>query len=130
MIRNGIAATIFAAYLAAMSVAVATARPDTPDPPAAIRRMIHRAFGAERAVAECVAWHESRYRTRAISSTGDYGLFQINRETWDPARNPAARRTVGRLDWARILRPEVNVRVAARIWRKHGWRPWATRGWC
>ncbi len=54
-----------------------------------------------------VAWHESRWRSDAISATGDYGLFQINRATWgaratlDPVANTrfAYELSKGGTDW-------------------------------
>lgn len=81
-----------------------------------------------------VAWCESRRDPRAVSPTGDYGLFQLNRRTWDPARNPRARPYWPRgKDWRHVFDPVVNARVAWAI-SKRGtdfwthWR-WSARCW-
>jgi hypothetical protein len=97
-----------------------------------VERALHAAWGWGRdyRIALCIAWHESRYRPRAVSSTGDHGLMQLHRATWDPRRNPAAARVVGRVDWGRIYEVAYNVQVARRIWRSQGWDAWRTYRYC
>jgi hypothetical protein len=126
------ATLILCIYIALLALTVATARSHqrVPRPPAWLQRLIHDRWPrSEWGRAACIAWHESRYQPRAYFA-GNYGLWQINRTTWDPGLNPAAARVVGRVDWSRIYEPRVNADVAARIWRHSGWQPWATRGWC
>lgn len=74
------------------------------------------------AQALCVAQHESTYRPW-VSNGGNDGLFQLDRYTWDPARNPRALPIVGPVSWARIYEPAVNARVALAIYRHSGWLP-------
>jgi hypothetical protein len=120
----------FCLYVFLLILAVATVR-GHPSAPRWLARVIRAHWPpSEWARATCIAWHESRYRPRTVSKTGDYGLWQINRATWDPAWNPRAARVVGQVRWERIYEPDVNARVAARIWRHLGWRPWTTRGLC
>lgn len=66
------------------------------------------------ATALCVVRGESGFNPGAISHTGDYGVFQINRATW-----------YGTYDWPRILDPVYNVNVGWAM-SKHGtyWYPW------
>jgi len=65
--------------------------------------------------AYCIVGRESQWHARAISPTGDYGLFQWNYATWHRV-----------LDWSRILDPVYNTWAAWHISR-HGtdWSPWA-----
>lgn len=86
-----------------------------PAAPKWIKALIAETWPAHaRRMAECVAWHESRYTPRAVSPTGDYGLWQINKATWD--------RT---FTWSRIFEPRYNARAAYRISRGgRSWTPW------
>jgi soluble lytic murein transglycosylase-like protein len=47
---------------------------------------------------------ESNWNEKAISKTGDYGLMQINKRTWQK-----------HFDWDRILEPEYNIMVGLYI---------------
>lgn len=69
---------------------------------------------AERVQAFNVAWCESRFNVKAVSPTGDYGLFQINRQAHD-----------NWVDFGRIFDPFYNVRVARRLYNAGGFSgPW------
>lgn len=83
-----------------------------------VRRLIIARFTPEgpQAVrtALCVARGESGYNPGAISHTGDYGVFQINRASWYDT-----------YDWTRILDPVYNVGVGwAMSQRGRSWGPW------
>lgn len=101
--------------------------------PVSATSAIRQVFG-ENARAVKVARCESRLNPRAVSPTGDYGLFQLNRRTWDPARNPRARPYWPRgKDWRHVFDPVVNARVAYAISRRGTdfwthWR-WSARCW-
>jgi len=70
-----------------------------------------------------IARRESNLRANAISRTGDYGLMQIN---WRAHRAWLAR--YGITNPRQLLNPEVNARMAYRLYRMAGSRPWrATR---
>jgi hypothetical protein len=85
-----------------------------PIPPQVFKAVrAHWQTKAERVQAFDVAWCESRFRTRAVSATGDYGLFQLNRKSHD-----------NWLDWNRIFDPFYNARAAHRMWEQKGWEPW------
>jgi len=62
----------------------------------------------------CIVGRESQWNPRAISPTGDYGLWQWNYATWHRV-----------LDWNRIFDPVYSTAMAWRITR-HGvdWSPW------
>jgi soluble lytic murein transglycosylase-like protein len=47
---------------------------------------------------------ESNWNYDVVSPTGDYGLMQINKKTWQ-----------NHYDWDRILEPEYNVKVGIEI---------------
>jgi hypothetical protein len=65
--------------------------------------------------AYCIVGRESTWNPRAISPTGDYGLFQINYSAHHRS-----------FDWSRILEPHYNTYVAWRLSnRGHNWQPWA-----
>ena len=66
---------------------------------------------------------ESRWNALAVSPTGDYGLFQLNRR-WQEGR-------VNRMGyaWADVFDARVNTLVAIAIWESWGnsWRAWSCR---
>ena len=66
---------------------------------------------------------ESRWRAAAVSPTGDYGLFQLNRR-WQEQRVNA----MG-YQWTDVLNPRVNATVAIAIWESWGrsWGAWACK---
>lgn len=70
-----------------------------------------------------VAHCESRYIPNAVSRSGDYGLFQINRVTWEKTVKGWG------YTWGQMFDPYINSRVALRIYRLAGnsWRPWSCR---
>ena len=79
--------------------------------------------------ADCITLHEvTDQNPNAVSPTDDWGLFQINRPTWDPDRNPLSPFT--REQWAHVLEPNVNVWMAAHIYSRSGWGAWATASLC
>jgi hypothetical protein len=91
-----------------------------------VRRLIQARFrpaGARAVrVALCVARGESGLNPGAISRTGDYGTFQINRASWARTYN-----------WGHILDPVYNVGVAWAMSRRGAsWSPWVVyqRGYC
>lgn len=91
-----------------------------------VRRLIVARFapGGAYAVqtALCVARGESGWNPGAISHTGDYGVFQINKASH-----------YSTYDWSRILDPVYNVGVAwAMSQRGRSWGPWVVwqRGYC
>jgi hypothetical protein len=65
---------------------------------------------------------ESRFDPDATGRAGERGLFQVH---------PLWQRLAERLYWpgVSLYDAEVNVAVAAAIWRAAGWRPWACRPW-
>jgi len=108
-----------ARYLAANGGVLSTAHgAATPRMRELVRRLVIARFaptgsGAVR-TALCIVAGESGFNPGAISRTGDYGTFQINKLTWY--------RTY---DWPRILDPVYNVNVGWAM-SKHGtyWWPW------
>ena len=69
------------------------------------------AFAAEAgSIVQC----ESRWRADAVSPTGDYGLFQLNRR-WQEKRANA----MG-YGWSQMFDPTVNTLVAVAIWESWG----------
>jgi hypothetical protein len=60
-------------------------------------------------IAKC----ESNIRAEAIGDSGNsIGVFQINKvHFWRASRQG-------------LLKPEVNVRIAYKIWSEQGWYPW------
>jgi hypothetical protein len=58
---------------------------------------------------------ESRFFEQAVSPTGDYGLTQINRETWHEHFDF----DLLLLDW------QYNVESAYEIWLAQGWSAWS-----
>lgn len=88
------------------------------DPRAAIRWV----FKGRASMAICIASEESGLRRYAVSPTGDYGLFQINRTAHS-----------GWVDFGRIFDPLYNARVAYRLSRRGtAWGPWVVfqKGLC
>lgn len=65
-----------------------------------------------------IAKHESGFRPWAISSTNDWGVFQLNCK-WQ-------KRRVGG-DCRRFLDPDTNIRIAKQIYDEQGWNPWTTK---
>lgn len=114
----------------ALSEREATAR--GPRSESASVRAIRTVFG-ENARAVKVARCESRLNARAVSATNDWGLYQLNRPTWDPARNPRARPYWPRgKDWRHVFDPLVNARVAYAISRRGTdfWTHWRWSAGC
>jgi hypothetical protein len=93
---------------------------------------IRLVFG-ENARAVRVARCESKLNPYAVSRTGDHGLWQLNKRTWDPAVNPRARPYWPRgKDWRHVYDPVVNSRVAYAI-SKRGtdfWTHWRWSSGC
>ena len=71
-------------------------------------------------IAWSIAMRESGGRANAISSTGDYGVFQFNRAAW------------GSQPWwntTKMLDRDYNIMIAYRISQKgHTWYPWDISG--
>lgn len=79
--------------------------------------------------ASCIAWHESRFREKAINwrdwhanGPGSFGAFQLAR-IWIVYTGGS---------WQRLLTYRTNVRVARIVWERAGrsWRPWAASRYC
>lgn len=71
-------------------------------------------------VANC----ESRLNPKAISSGGaNWGLFQLNRRTWEPTA-----RSMG-YTWDQVLDPYINSKLALQIYKAAGnsFSPWGCR---
>ena len=66
--------------------------------------MIKRIAGDKYSIVCAIIQVESGWNANAISSTGDYGLMQINKKTWQ-----------NHFDWNRILEPEYNVNAGIKI---------------
>ena len=66
---------------------------------------------------------ESRWRADAISPTDDWGLFQLNRR-WQSQRV----RAMG-YEWADVIDPAINTRIAVAIWESWGqsWEAWSCK---
>ena len=71
-----------------------------------------------------VAYCESRYTPDAVSRSGDYGLFQINKVTWEKTVKGWG------YTWDQMFDPYINSRVALKIYQLAGnsWQPWSCRG--
>ena len=83
--------------------------------PTTVDRAIHNEFPRrEWARASRVAWCESRYDPRASNPSGASGIYQVIPRWHGP---------VPHTTWGQ-------VRQAARIWRRAGWRPWTASKWC
>lgn len=75
--------------------------------------------------ATAVAHCESRLNPGAISpGGGNWGLFQINRATWEPTVNRMGYR------WDEVLNPYINAKIALYIWHdvhNNSWSAWGCR---
>ena len=59
---------------------------------------------------------------KAISYTGDWGLWQLNRQTWEPLANSLG------FQWAQMLEPGPNTEVAMAIWSQtKSFKEWSCR---
>lgn len=83
-----------------------------------VKQRVCAVFAEHCAEALIIAFHESGYRTNAVSATGDYGVMQLNCR-WQ-------KRRVGG-DCTRFLDLETNLRVAKQIFNEQGWNPWSTK---
>lgn len=116
-----------ARYVASHGGVLSTRHGDaTPRMKQLVRRLIIARFqdSGPQAVrtALCVVAGESGFNPGAISQTGDYGVFQINRLSWEHA-----------YDWGRILDPVYNIGVGWAMSRRgFSWSPWVvwTSGRC
>ena len=96
---------------------------DVPVPPESeILDLIHALWAEPQwATAECIARHESGLGTNLVpSETDDWGVFQLNRPTWQPFFMA--------LGWGwNPLEAEWNIAAARVVYdRAGGWSPWAT----
>ena len=135
-------AILIIAALVALLICVLPARAARPASQLEIQRIVRQVFPDDQARALCISDHESdgtphHWTARALNGQNT-GLFQISKGTWDWRLNARALPIVGRLDWARMLEPLYNARVARSIylherrtrWDRDGWAPWSTRGLC
>ena len=106
-----------------IETALAVAAFTSPAPCAnVLAQQLHAAgfTGSRLRTAWAIAMRESHGNAGAISTTGDYGLFQFNRSAWHRAAwwNPT-----------RLLDPAYNARVAWKV-SQHGrtWYPWDIGG--
>lgn len=78
------------------------------------REAIYIYFGNDK-VAYAIARAESGFNCKAVSHTGDYGLFQINKvHLWRFEKEG--------LDWSNCWD---NAKVARQIYEEQGWYPWS-----
>lgn len=68
-------------------------------------------------IAIAVAWAESSGSPTVVSSTGDYGVWQINLKVWG--------KTLG-LSAEQLKNPAINARAAYQIFKRSGWGAWTT----
>lgn len=111
--------------------------------PAANAAVLSRLFGSKTWQARCIRRHESSGNPRAVSSTGDYGWFQINYRVW--RGQVVSYYAHGRGVWIRlprslaafrrvVFKPTRNAQIAWAI--SHGgtdWKPWSSysvHGFC
>lgn len=80
-----------------------------------------------RAKAHCIAQEESEWQPMVISNTGDWGLFQINRQTWERKWESVMRRP-----WRDSLNPTHNSWFAYNVvyLEGRGFREWSTNRRC
>jgi hypothetical protein len=94
-----------------------------------VRRQIDfwaRRYGVDVHLARALAWMESGYRTNVTSSSGAWGIFQVEPTTWmyvetsllghQVARNPTGNIRVGVLYLRHLLRRFGNERRAVAAW--------------
>lgn len=77
------------------------------------------------AIASCIMKRESGFNPKAISATGDYGLFQINRR----AHKAQFERKLGGPFEQKALDPWNNARYARYLYNQVGWSPWRGGRW-
>lgn len=68
-------------------------------------------------IAIAVAWAESTGNPNAVSSTGDYGVWQINLKVWGA--------TLG-FTGEQLKNPSINGRAAYSVFKRSGWGAWTT----
>jgi hypothetical protein len=91
----------------------------------AIQQAFGRYGGAVVTQARRIVACESRFDPGAVSSTGDHGLFQVNRATWArPGHPDPVADWIGR-NWGHVYDPFVNAEMARRIYAAYGWSMWA-----
>jgi len=97
-----------------------TQAPPYPDRAAVIAAVRAYGWDAERAL--CIVARESNWDTNAVSPTDDWGLFQLNRPTWEPYFGAAW----DPLDW------RWNIDAAYHIYERAGrtFSPWTSAGGC
>jgi hypothetical protein len=88
-----------------------------------VTEIIVERFGEYADEAIKIAYCESRLNRKAISHTGDYGVFQINKATWFKKYD---------LDDESALFATENVAVAYDIFKNNGysWKPWYSSRGC
>lgn len=85
------------------------------------KKEVRRLWGKQAPRAYCIIGRESGWNPRAVSATGDHGLFQLNAYTWE--------RYFGRR-WARRYDPVANVRMGYVIYKRAGgFSPWRGGRW-
>jgi membrane-bound lytic murein transglycosylase MltF len=89
-----------------------------------IRQTINSVFKKHADMARCVSWNESHWKPNAVSPWSDYGLFQINKATWDGQTIKLGNKAM-RINFKWINRPKYNTKVAWFISRGGTyWNPW------
>lgn len=83
-----------------------------------LRCVVRIGFGSQANNAMRVAACESVWQPNAVSRTGDYGLFQINRQ-WN---------SEGWRMGANIFDPVWNTRIAYYFYKTRGWGDWTCAG--
>lgn len=95
------------------AAAVATA------PAGSLEAIIQRHFGSASSAAIRIAQCESGMNPRAVSSTNDHGLFQIN------IVHRGQFEAVTGAPWSSVYDPELNTIYARHLYGQQGWGPWA-----
>lgn len=96
----------------------------TPRPvtgPDELEAKVRAAFPDDPDTAMRIVTCESNWDPTEVSPTGDYGLFQINRRTWEDEFEGEW----GMGDWdENIFDVNTNIRVAQKLHAAAGWAPW------
>jgi len=86
--------------------------------PRTVPELIDVHFGAAAPKARDVAWCESRYDPKALSSGGHVGVFQLSRVHEGRANRLG-------YSWSEMYEAEPNIVVARDLQAEQGWRPWS-----
>lgn len=82
---------------------------------------IYAVFGSRGAEADRVAWCESKHDPRAVSTTNDHGLFQIN-----GVHEGQFEQVTGQ-PWDQVYNAYWNTVYAKHLHDTQGWSPWTCK---